>query len=157
MPKPDRGVSVFFLLLGGTVAWQASRLRIGEPGHPGPGFFPFVLALALCLLSAAQLLRFAWAGKDAAASAAQLPAHAAASPAGRRKLLRTFLALVVYAFALEPAGFALATFLFLLFLYRAVEPRRWVTALGGAATATVLCYALFRLLEVRLPVGLWMP
>ena len=41
--------------LGGAI--EARRLTISDPGHPGPGFYPFWLALALCLVALAPLLR----------------------------------------------------------------------------------------------------
>lgn len=152
MRKRDFGVAVFLLLLGLGGAIQASRLRIGEPGRPGPGLFPFCLAVALCFLSLGLLLRSLRSGANPAAARID-----SSSPGTPSKVYWSLLALAGYTFALEPLGFALATFLFLLFLYRAVEPQRWRAAFGGSLLATLLTYTLFRLLQVQLPSGVWMP
>ena len=159
MRKADRSVAIFFLLLGGFVAWRAVGLRLGEAGHPGPGLFPFVLAALLCLISIAQWMRLASPSKKTSPVSSISPSDKAVEPAGaagRRKILWTFVALGAYTFLLELAGFVLTTFLFLLFLYRVVEPRRWAAAVSSSLLATALCYFLFRLLEVRLPAGWWM-
>jgi len=151
MWKHELGVAAFLLLLGLSAAVQASRLRLGEFGQPGPGLFPFILAVALCLVSFGLLLRVQAAGRNSPGqSAPSLP------PGSRRKVLGSFLALGGYAIALEPLGFAGATFLFLLFLYKAIEPMRWRPAIGGSLIATFLTYTLFQLLRVPLPPGVWM-
>lgn len=151
MRRHNQAVAAFLFLLGLSAAVQASRLRLGEFAQPGPGLFPFILAVALCLVSLGLLLRFQAARMNP-------PGQSAPSllPSSRRRVLGSFLALVGYAIALEPLGFAGATFLFFLFLYRAIEPMRWRTAIGGSLIATFLTYTLFQLLHAPLPRGMWM-
>lgn len=151
MRKQDRGVAAFLLLLGLVAAIETGRLRIGEPSRPGPGFFPFYLAVCLCFVSLGLLLRSLGSGNREEATVSRSPEQAR-----RSKVVWTFAALFSYAFAFEPLGFPLATFLLLLFLYRVVEPRRWRAAIGGSLVATLLTYTLFQLLQVQLPLGAWM-
>ena len=152
----DFAVAAVLLVLAALAAWEASRLGIGEWSHPGPGFLPFYLGLILALVALGLLLQGARRGKDAKPTEEAPPSVEAPNAQRRRsKVLWTLAALAAYAFSLEPAGYLLATFLFLLFLFRVVEPRRWRAALGGSFAATALTYALFYLLRVRLPSGFW--
>jgi hypothetical protein len=44
---------------------------------------------------------------------------------------------------LKLLGFNLTVFGFMLFLTKAIEPRRWVTAVLFAGSTTIACYLLF--------------
>jgi hypothetical protein len=142
----DRVAALVLLLagLGGTL--EAGKLTIGDPGHPGPGFFPFWLALALSAVAVVLLVRRVPAG-----------ATPAAEPAGRLQPSKVVMALVAggtYAAALEPLGFVLATFGFQLFLLTVVERRRWASSLAIAAATALACHLLFKVwLGVQLPAG----
>jgi len=62
--------------------------------------------------------------------------------------------LLAYTAFLEVLGFLLATFLLLLFLFRGIEPQRWVVSIGGSALTSFITYALFELwLKTQLPKG----
>jgi hypothetical protein len=127
---------------------QARALPFGGITHPGPGFFPLCLAVALTLVSGALLL-----------VTLRAPLAEAGAARSRRGLVRaaaTLAALFVYALALEWIGFGVGTFLLIAFLFRAIEPQPWPVALGGAATTVVVTHVLFRIwLGVRLPTGPW--
>lgn len=134
----------------GIAAIVAARpLPFGGITRPGAGFFPLCLAVGLTVVSAAILVR----------SLRSPDAEARAAGPSRRGLARagaTFAALFVYAWALTALGFGVATFLFLAFLFRAIEPQRWAVALGGAGATVMASHLLFRVwLGVRLPVGPW--
>jgi hypothetical protein len=135
-----------FGIVAVVTAWP---LPFGSITRPGAGFFPLCLAVALTVVSAAILvhsLRRA-AGEARPAS----PSHR-----GRARAGATFTALFLYAWALTALGFGLATFLFIAFLFRAIEPQRWPVALGGAAATVMASHLLFRVwLGVRLPAGPW--
>ena len=144
----DRAAALALLLfgLGGTFA--ASRLTIGDPGHPGPGFFPLWLALALSVVALALLLR--------PAAAAPRPVAGPAARLRPGKAVLAVLATAVYAAALEPLGFVLTTFLFLVFLLTVVEPRRRTAALAISAATAGACHLVFKAwLDVQLPAGPW--
>jgi hypothetical protein len=53
-------VGLALLATGAFFASQAALLDFGRVGLPGPGFFPFVLGVALCLLAAAIVYHVRW-------------------------------------------------------------------------------------------------
>jgi putative tricarboxylic transport membrane protein len=146
--QAERLAAAVLLAFGLAGAVEAGRLTIGDPAHPGPGFFPFWLALLLCLVAVALLLR--------PASAKAPPTPATALPLARGKAVLALAASVVYAFALEPLGFLLTTFLFLVVLLRAVERRPWISSVTLAAATAVASHVVFKVwLAVQLPAGPW--
>lgn len=110
------------LALAAAGAWAALRawraIPLGTLAEPGPGLFPFLLAVALALLGLA---------------AALMPAVPAA-PAARGRALAVAALLVAYPLALPRLGFALSTALGLLLLARAIEAR----SLGRLAAFALL-------------------
>lgn len=149
-PSAERWAAAVLTAFGLAGVVEALKLPIGSLTRPAAGFFPLGLAVALTLVAAALLLRRPAPGP---------PAAGAAGPEGRGRSGRaaaTLLALLAYGFLLEPAGFGLATFGLIAFLFRAVEPQPWPLALGGAAATAVGTHLLFRVgLGVRLPAGPW--
>jgi putative tricarboxylic transport membrane protein len=143
----DRIAALVLLLLAVGGALEASRLAIGDPAHPGPGFFPLCLALALGVVAVALLRQ-----------PARVPSGSALAPEGLRPR-RAALALaasVAYAFALEPIGFVVTTATFLLFLLKVIEARGWRSSLVIALAAAIACHVLFKVwLAVQLPAGPW--
>lgn len=143
----DRVAALVLLLFGLGGTFGARRLTIGDPGHPGPGFFPFWLALALAGVALALLLRPAPAAAPVAVAAEHLR---------HGKVVLALLAGAAYAAALEPLGFVVTTLLFLLFLFRAVEPRRWSSSVVIAAATAIAGHLVFKVwLDVQLPAGPW--
>jgi putative tricarboxylic transport membrane protein len=70
------------------------------------------------------------------------------------RILKALGALFLYALVLEPLGFVLTTFLFMVLVLR-LEPRRWVFIIPSAIGATLFFFVLFKvLLRVPLPSGL---
>jgi len=126
-------------------AWSAIHLSMGRWRHPGPGFFPFGLALLLILLSLALIFRH-WQ-KD--------PSPSPFWP-GRTWLrpLLGVLSLVFYALIVDLIGFILTTLLFLVLWMWVIERLRWRTILSISIGTTVALYLIFNLfLEVPLPTG----
>jgi hypothetical protein len=64
------------------------------------------------------------------------------------------LALLIYTLAFTHIGFVLSTILLLIFLFKAIEPEKWMIAIGGAILASLVCFVVFSLwLDVQLPRG----
>jgi putative tricarboxylic transport membrane protein len=128
---------------------EASKLPFGSIETPGPGFFPLCLAAGFSLVALVLVIRSRGEREGEGAAPLILP--------GRRgKVIAAIVTLVVYALVLEWLGFVVATFLLMVVLFRAVEPQRWLVALGGAAACALLSHVVFRLwLGVRLPHGPW--
>ncbi len=148
MTGRERAAAAVLLVFGVIALEEAGRLRFGSLARPGPGFFPVVLAAAFSLVCAALLVGPARA-RDAEA-AAPLPRL------GWPKVVATMAALFIYALVLEPVGFVAATFVLLLFFFRALERQRWLVALGSSLATALLTYLVFRVwLNVQLPAGPW--
>jgi putative tricarboxylic transport membrane protein len=118
---------------------------MGKWRHPGPGFFPFGLAIALILLS--LVLVFKHWKKDAS------PPPFWPERTWLRPLLGVAI-LVFYALVVDVIGFILTTFLFLVIWMWVIERLRWRTILSISVGTTVALYLIFNLfLEVPLPSG----
>jgi putative tricarboxylic transport membrane protein len=143
----DRGAAAVLLVFGLVAFEEATRLRFGSIARPGPGFVPLVLAAAFSLVCVALLVSGRRAPDAGAPDVARL---------GWPKIVATMAALFVYALVLEPVGFVVATFLLLLFFFRALERQRWLAALAGALLTALVTYLVFKVwLNVQLPAGPW--
>jgi putative tricarboxylic transport membrane protein len=144
----DRWAAAVLLLFGLAGAVEAGRLSIGAPGRPGPGFFPFSIAVALSLVALALLVRPPRRGGPGAETEPSEPLR-------RGRAAWTLLTGVAYALFLEPLGFLLSTAGFLLILLSAIGPQRPAVAVVMAVMTSVLTYLLFKAwLGVQLPAGL---
>lgn len=123
------------------MAWSARSLKLGAPGHPGPGFFPFWMALALIGVALVILAR-------------ELRAAPAPPPTWRwTRVAPAALALVAVAPALGLLGFVSASALFLLALFRAMGTG-WRGAVLLAVALAVAAYVVFDVwLQIQLPRG----
>ena len=143
----ERAAAAILLLFGLAGAFEARRLAVGDASRPGPGFFPFWLAVALCVVAVALLLQ---RGHPAGPRPAE--------PAGLRrgKVVLTLVAGLGYAVVMEPLGFTVTTFLFLLFLLTLIEPQRRIASLTISAVTSAASYLVFKVwLAVQLPAGPW--
>ena len=141
-------VAAVTLAFGAAAAYESSKLPFGTVHSPGPGFFPWWTSLALDLLALILLVQ-------------ALISPSSGTPGegpGRIAKVGALLAvLAAYVFFLEPLGYALCTFLLLLFMLRVTDPQRWTVALSMSAIAAVGSYVLFAVwLSVPLPKGLFL-
>lgn len=142
----DRVAAAALLLFGLAGAFEARRLVVGTASRPGPGLFPFWLAVALCVVAGALLLR----------RGHPVPARGAEVGLRRGKVVLTLSAGLAYAFAMEPLGFTVTTFLFLLVLLSAIGPQRRIASLTISALTSGASYLVFKVwLAVQLPAGPW--
>ncbi len=119
-----------------TVGFAADRL--------GPTFFPRLLALVLAACALALITRSVWGRSDPA----PLP------PVRAALLMGTIGLTVVYALALQPLGYLIATILYLATMVRILGYSNPVGLVGTAAGVTVALYLVFaRALHVLVPMG----
>ncbi len=138
----DRALGAGAVCLAVPVALVSSRYGIGGLGAPGPGFWPFCIALAMLALAAAAIVRPATAPA----------ADASASRWG--KFTIGLASMLLYVLALERLGYLPSTVLLLLVHLRWVEGRSWRASVVTAAIAAAVSLVVFRtLLKVPLPLG----
>jgi putative tricarboxylic transport membrane protein len=147
----DRDVnsSLLWTLMGILFCIGGLHYGIRRAGIPGPGFLPFVTGLILVALSLMLLAsRFLKRGDTVGPVGDPMPGGQAL-----RRILTVLGALFLYVLILEPLGFLVTTFLFMVVLLR-LEPRKWMFILLLSGGATVFFFVLFKmLLRVPLPPG----
>jgi putative tricarboxylic transport membrane protein len=144
MITTDRWTGFFFILFSLYVCFESSRLGVGSFFRPAAGFFPFYSSLLLGLLSLILGL-LAFRGK----------VEKAESWTDVGSTVTVSLALLGFALLLTWLGFVITTFLFILFLLRAVERRKWLLSAGSALFISAAFYVVFGLwLKAQLPAGI---
>jgi hypothetical protein len=148
MKRSDEISSLVWMSLAAYICIESIRLPVGSWRDPGAGFFPLLSGIFLGFLSGLAFVRAflqkqkesgeTWYSKDK-----------------WKSLISVLAVLIAYGFLLEIFGFLLTTFFLLIFLFRAIEPQRWVVAIGGSALASIISYAVFQLwLKTQLPKGI---
>ncbi len=144
MITTDRWTGFFFILFSFYVCFESWRLGVGSFFRPGAGFFPFYSSALLGVLSLI-LGFFTFRGKVEKADPW--------TDAGNT--VTVSLALLGFALLLTWLGFVITTFLFILFLLRAVERRAWLFSAGAALSISAAFYIVFGLwLKAQLPAGI---
>ncbi|MBI4246673.1 MAG: tripartite tricarboxylate transporter TctB family protein [Candidatus Rokubacteria bacterium] len=145
MARRDVVAAAAMLLFAAAATVESARLLpYGVVRNPGPGFFPWWLALTLGTLSLTRLVH------------SLLPGRAGHEGAGGQvgKVVALLAVLGVYALVLDLIGYPIATFLLVLFMLRVTERHRWPLALGLALLAAGGSYVVFAVwLSVPLPAG----
>jgi putative tricarboxylic transport membrane protein len=143
----NRIAAIFFLIVGIFFTLYAHSVEIGSWSEPGPGFLPFWAGMTMAIMSAALLI-----GNLKRKGPAR-PSFFPQSDSWKRVFL-TFLSLIAYNLLLNPLGFALTTFLFVMFLVRFIFPQSWVRTLMVAVLSAIFARLLFiNFLETQLPKG----
>ncbi|MDP2606170.1 MAG: tripartite tricarboxylate transporter TctB family protein [Deltaproteobacteria bacterium] len=144
MITTDRWTGLFFILFSLYVCFESWRLGVGSFFRPGAGFFPFYSGALLGVLSV--ILGFlAFRGKVGKAE----------SWTDVGNTVTVSLAVLGFALLLTWLGFVITTFLFILFLLRAVERRAWLLSASAALFISAAFYVVFGLwLKAQLPAGI---
>ena len=147
-----RLVAIFLVALGALVFYEALQVRSPAGFSPlGPRFVPLVVAVGLVALGALFLVRTTWRVDDDLARKAgneEAAAHWAT-------LALIGVALIVYAFALAPLGYLLATAILIPVAARILGSDHWVRdTLVGVAVSAAIYVGFTELLGVRLPAGI---
>ena len=143
----DRIAGIFFLLIGVFFAFYARSVEIGTWNEPGPGFLPFWAGITIGIMSLALLLQ------NLKKKGPVRPSFFPEAGSWKRVLI-TFMALIVYNLIFDYLGFALTTFLFVGFLVKFIFPQNWARTLIVAVSAAVIARLLFiNFLETQLPKG----
>lgn len=145
MKDIDRLSGFFFFLFGLYIAYESFRLPLGDFHHPGSGFFPFGLGLALLLLSGILLSQAFKRGRLK---------EWFKFGEGKRRMLIAIAAMGVYVFVLNRLGYMVSTFLIMVFILKGLEKQKWRTTLLISLPCVVVSYIMFSWwLGVPLPKG----
>jgi putative tricarboxylic transport membrane protein len=136
--KKDQISSIFLMIIAGIILVSSIRVSLGSFGEPGSGFVPF---LAASLLGIFSLLNLVLSGlsKGEVKEKPIFLFH----EINWKNLIMTLGALLAFPLLLNLLGFNLTVFGFMLFLAKAIEPRRWVIAILFALSTTIMCYLVF--------------
>jgi putative tricarboxylic transport membrane protein len=142
--------SLFFLALSFFICQQSFVIGVGSIGQPGPGLLSLGAGLAMGGLTLCILIQSFFSK----AKQQEVVKPSVALKSG--KLVTVCISLFVYMIAVNHLGFVLSTFLFVVFLLRLVESKKWWRILLEATLITIGNYILFVVwLGMNLPVGLF--
>jgi putative tricarboxylic transport membrane protein len=148
MKRPYQITGVVFLVLAVFIAWESLDLKFYTYIGPGPGFFPFWLAIALGVLAVLMIIQATFRRPD------PMPEDFFASRAGYLRVGAIVLALTVTTALMDVVGFQLTmlgTIIFLLFALG--RPSLIVTLLVSVAGSFGCFYLFDRWMKVPLPSG----
>lgn len=149
LDRSELVAAVLLVALGIFIAAQAWDWPYLTKDGPGPGFFPLWIGLllaALSILLVALQLREGAAGK----------APPKTDWGGTGRVLIGWLAVMVSAALLQPAGFVVSYVLLTAFLIIVVFRQRWTAAAAVSLGSAAAFWLLFvKVLNVRLPAGPW--
>lgn len=148
MRKSNSISAVILLGLATITLFEGSKLSFGSLRKPGSGFFAMFLATVLAGLSLI-LLGQSIKERDEEKSSFR------AILGNWKKTGITVGALFVCAFLFEWIGYLVSSFLLIVFLMRAIEPRKWWLVITVAFLSSLVSYLVFDvLLGVSLPIGI---
>ena len=140
----ERSLNVFWILLGAAAAAYAWTLGLTGPSGPESGLFPFIAAL---IVMGAGVVLLLWS-----------PSFSPEFPRGAAlgRIVGVIAGLAFMAISISYLGFALAGFITMIILLRAVEKSGWVFSVALALVSVVVVIWLFgHVLGMTLPRGPW--
>ncbi len=118
---------------------------------PGPAFFPIWMSIITGALSLALFIQTTWGKGILDAAAPLFPPRE-----GTIRIMVIVIALLVCLALLDPLGFRISLFLFLLFLPLALGGGNWwVTLIFAAAGSFGVFHVFYYWLKVPLPMGMF--
>ena len=141
-------IGSYWLLLSCSLSLESYRLGLSTANRPGPGFFPFIAAIAIGLIAAFRLVNSI--RKSSPDNNSEL------AIAGEAKLVLYVIAgMMAYAFLLDLLGFFFCTFLLVAFYLKVIAAHRWPATLSFAAAVALASHFFFDvLLKAEMPRGL---
>jgi hypothetical protein len=127
-PKKDQVSGIFWLIIAVMVLISSAKASLGSFSSPGPGLISFILNIVV------TVCKKSYFESDKVPNIARM---------NWKNIARAVGALFAFPVLLSFLGFNLTVFGVILFLVKAIEPRRWVTAIFFALIVTIVCYVLF--------------
>lgn len=130
----DRYASIVFLLIGVLFIVESRKISASSYGsNVGPDIFPIGLGILLVLLSIKLFIETAKMKKED--TKGEKPDY--------KRFLIIFGAAVLYVVLLEPLGYVITTFLFLVVGFQVLEKGGWLKTIAIAAAFSFGVYYLF--------------
>ena len=150
--KRDAVSAICWIILGIIISVWSATFPFGNSESPGPAIFP--LGSGLILIFLGSILFFQTKkqseGKPMEGSVSIIP-HGAAFT----RVALTLGGMLLSALFLERLGFVLTFFCLILFLIRAIQPKKWSVDIFYTLVFTLGSYILFQvLLKTTLPTGI---
>lgn len=143
----DRFAGGIILLLALAILYEALGLEFSTDIGPGPGFLPICLSLLMAALALVLLFK---RPKDQP----QAESDRASTKRVAGRVFAIFLGIFGFLALMQPLGFLLSGFLFLMYLLAFIESKPILPSLLWAAGASTGFYLIFAVgLNVRLPAG----
>ena len=136
--------------LGFALCIGSVKLGLGTLEIPGSGFASFLGGGLLALFGLILTAYSTWEK-----SLQQPKAKVIFTKGTLKQPLLSLLILFSYLLFLKIFGFIIATFLFLFFLFKAMEPRKWLTLIVISLCGSLVSYLIFQVwLRVSFPKGI---
>ncbi len=137
----------FLFILGLLIMVSSMHIGFGRFTKPGPGLFPFICGLILCVQSVALNLF-----KQRGSERENVLSHAGA----RAKFLWMMVSFIFWILLMPVLGWLPLTFLATLSIAKIMRMKGWMLPLLLAGANTAFSYLLFGyLLAIDLPNGFW--
>lgn len=146
-------VSFCFLLLGAGYLIESLRLPMGTSSHPGSGFYPFLVGVALAALSVSLLIQ---SFKQRETPEEEVDAF----PKGPdfMRVVTVASSLLLFAVFFKPLGYGICSAALMVAVLRLLGCRSWAKAVMISILTTAISYYLFAsILGVPLPRGVLFP
>ncbi|WP_075618495.1 tripartite tricarboxylate transporter TctB family protein [Paenisporosarcina indica] len=130
----DRFASIAFLLIGLLFVIESRSISVSSYGSTvGPNIFPMALGAILILLSIRLLFE----------TTKYKPEDGSKEPLQYKKFIIIFVSAAVYAGVLEPIGYVISTFIFLLIAFQTMERGKWLSSIIIAGVFSFGVYYFF--------------
>ncbi len=155
MNKRDRVGGLIWLGLGIALCIESIELGLGKIRHPGAGFLPFLSGVLLAILGVSLSLSDLSKGSGEEVGVKGEKIWEIGYWKGYGLPFLSLLSLLGYILVLNVLGFLLTTFLWLFFLFKLGDPRRWLMPLTSAVSTVIISYLVFGVwLQLQLPKGI---
>ena len=150
MKKGELIIAFIMEVMGIWIIIDSYNIGLKTISNPGPGFFPFVLGVLLCLLVLPICIRSIRYTKKVST----MKQTSVRSPKYFIKPGLIITCLLGYFFFLDTLGFFITTFIFLFILFWIGYPRRWLFISIFSIVIVPLAYLVFGyLLQTPFPLG----
>ena len=154
MKRPYQITAIVFFLLSAFVAQQSLELKYYTTLGPGPGFFPFWLAIIMMILAGFMFYHATFG------TSAPMPDDFWATRTGYLKALAVMVSIIFVVWTMDNLGFRLVMAIFFAFLLLTLGRQKgiagWVTMIAVTAVGSWGAFWLFNdMLQVPLPTGMF--